>query len=324
MPANWLFVDTQFPSFTGQENLKEQVRTIQDYMYLLVEQLRYTLHNLDLTNMNDAAVEEYIEMITEPILAQIEDADGNIARLELSQAGLQSQVQSQAGQISSLQQTAGSLQSQIQDAEGNITALQQTTTSISTLVAGQGGQISTLQQKVDGFYLSVSNGSNYSTITLMSGSAAISSQTIYMTGVVTFTNLSTQGQTVINGGNIAAGGTISGCTLRSLSAEDGGLQICYGSRSYYQLVGGIKYDTNGAGTDDEAKNRMFIYTQNGWAMKLQSGASASWTATGEIYVSANEGVVINGAQSKVDLRGSLIMINSVNIDEYIRQVVAAG
>ena len=321
MPANWLFVDTQFPSFTGQENLKEQVRTIQDYMYLLVEQLRYTLHNLDLTNMNDAAVDEYTEMITEPILAQIEDADGNIARLELSQAGLQTQVQSQAGQISSLQQTAGSLQSQIQDAEGNITALQQTTTSISTLVASQGGQISALQQKVDGFYLSVSNGSQSSTITLMSGSAAISSQTIYMTGVVTFTNLSTQGQTVINGGNIAAGGTISGCTLRSLSDEDGGLQICYGSRSYYQLVGGIKFDTNGSGSAAEAKNRMFLYTQSGWALKIQSGAAASFTAEGLMYLRGAAGVTIQTGGNDLELPDT-VTIGGVAIDQYIRNVMA--
>ena len=67
MPSNWLYIDSNFPTFTGDENLKEQVTTIQNYMYMLVEQLRYTLHNLDLSNMNEAAVDDWENAITEPI-----------------------------------------------------------------------------------------------------------------------------------------------------------------------------------------------------------------------------------------------------------------
>ena len=57
MPSNWLYIDTNFPSFTGEESLGDRVTTIQNYMYMLVEQLRYTLHNLDASNMNPAAAE---------------------------------------------------------------------------------------------------------------------------------------------------------------------------------------------------------------------------------------------------------------------------
>ena len=35
MPSNWLYIDSNFPTFTGDENLKEQVTTIQNYMYML-------------------------------------------------------------------------------------------------------------------------------------------------------------------------------------------------------------------------------------------------------------------------------------------------
>ena len=42
MPSNWLYIDTNFPAFTGEESMEEKVTSIQDYMYLLVEQLRYT------------------------------------------------------------------------------------------------------------------------------------------------------------------------------------------------------------------------------------------------------------------------------------------
>ena len=57
MPSNWLYIDTNFPTFTGEENTEKKVTTIQNYMFMLVEQLRYSLHNLDLSNMNQTAVE---------------------------------------------------------------------------------------------------------------------------------------------------------------------------------------------------------------------------------------------------------------------------
>ena len=341
MPSNWLFVDTNFPTFTGEESLPDRVTTIQNYVFMLVEQLRYTLFNLDLDNMNGAAVDEFENMITDPIYAQIEDADGNITQLQitaeglrarvegaegdisslqLTQAGLSSQIQNAEGDISLLQQTAQQFSVQLQSAEGDISALQLTQAGLSSTVASHTGQISSLQQTVNGFYLSVSNGSNYSTISLMSGSAAISSQNIYFTGMVTFTDLSTQGQTVINGGNIAAGGTISGVTMRSLSGEDSGFQICSGTRNYYQLVGGIRYDTNGAGTESEARNRMFIYTQSGWAMKLESGSSASFEANGILYLRGSSACTISAGSGMLDLRGQ-VYINGTALDTYIQNVV---
>ena len=88
MPSNWLYIDSNFPTFTGEESLKEQVTTIQNYMYMLVEQLRYTLHNLDLSNMNEAAVDDWENAITEPIYAYLEDGDERITQLSITAAGL--------------------------------------------------------------------------------------------------------------------------------------------------------------------------------------------------------------------------------------------
>lgn len=212
MPSNWLYIDTQFPTFTGNESLPEKVSTIQNYVFMLVEQLRYTLHNLDLTNMNGKALGDFVSNITDPIYAQIKDSDGNMAQLQLDVQGLKTQVQDAEGNISSLQQTSTALESQLQDAEGNISALQQTTSGLSSTVASQGGQISSLSQTVNGFGLSVYNGSNFSTISLTSGGTVISSQNIMMSGMVTFTSLQTPGATVINGANLMTG-TVRASTL---------------------------------------------------------------------------------------------------------------
>lgn len=66
------------------------------------------------------------------------------------------------------------------------------------------GQISSISVKLDSITLSVSNGSTSSTISLKAGDVTISSETIQMDGLVTFTGLSS-GTTTINGACIKTG-----------------------------------------------------------------------------------------------------------------------
>ena len=66
------------------------------------------------------------------------------------------------------------------------------------------GQISSISVKLDSITLSVSNGSTSSTISLKAGGVTISSETIQMDGLVTFTGLSS-GTTTINGACIKTG-----------------------------------------------------------------------------------------------------------------------
>ena len=51
-----------------------------------------------------------------------------------------------------------------------------------------------------------------------------------------------------------------------------------------EMAGIMMYDQNGSGTDEEAKNRVFFGTQNGYAMKIHSSADMSITADGEIFL----------------------------------------
>ena len=106
MPSNWLYIDTNFPTFTGEESANEKINTIQNYMYMLVEQLRYSLHNLDLRNMNQTAVKQYESYLTEPIYAKIEDTDGNVADLQVTAKGLAGRITDAEGNINGLQITA--------------------------------------------------------------------------------------------------------------------------------------------------------------------------------------------------------------------------
>ena len=157
MPGNILSADTQFPNFTGQENPAEQIRTIRNYLYMLLEQLRYTLNNLDAGNFNTEGLKEIQDAISQPILKQLSDTDGNLAELQVTAAGLASRVSSNEGDISQLEQTAQGLSSRVGDAEGNISSLQQTANGLSSRVASAEGNISTLQQTANGLSSRVSN-----------------------------------------------------------------------------------------------------------------------------------------------------------------------
>lgn len=364
MPSNLLTADTSFPNLTDSQSTDEKFGIVTNYLYMLLEQLRYSLSNLGISNFNDAELESLVNLITEPVYIQLQDVEGNVSSLYVEANNLTSRIQSAEGEISTLQQTATSLTSQIttldgdvstlqqtatsltskisnaegeistlqqtttglsskvSNAEGNITSLQQTVGSLTTTVSNQSGEISTLRQTVNSISLGVSNGTDSSTIMLYRDGVAVSSKTISFSGVVTFSDLSTQGQTVINGGNVSTG-TISGVTLRSLSGLDSGLQICYGTRLGYEIVGGVRYDTQGAGTAVEARDRMFIYTNEGWAMKLESGASASFVSEDVLYLEGKGEAILaaNGGAGNLWLRGT-VYINGVSLENYIKQVVA--
>ena len=157
MPGNILSADTQFPNFTGQENTAEQIRTIRNYLYMLLEQLRYTLNNLDAGNFNTEGLKEIQDAISQPILKQLSDTDGNLAELQVTAAGLASRVSSNEGDISQLEQTAQGLSSRGGEAEGNTSSLQQTANGLSSRVTSAEGYISTLQQTANGLSSRVSN-----------------------------------------------------------------------------------------------------------------------------------------------------------------------
>lgn len=106
MPSNWLYIDTNFPTFTKEQSTDEKVTSIQNYVYMLVEQMRWTLNHLDWSNFNQTELGKFQNLITEPLMARIEDDEGNLAQLALAASGIASQVSNQAGQISLISQKA--------------------------------------------------------------------------------------------------------------------------------------------------------------------------------------------------------------------------
>lgn len=163
MPSNWLYIDTNFPSFTQKESDGEKIETMQDYLFMLVEQLRYTLHNLDLSNMNKTAADEFVKQITDPIYGEIKDAEGNITQVALVAEGLAARIGDAEGNITQLQATAQGLSASISNLNGSVTNLTADVngirTTVSTKIDATQAQ-SIFDQSATGFTLGATSGEN--------------------------------------------------------------------------------------------------------------------------------------------------------------------
>ena len=178
MPSNWLYIDTNFPSFTQKESVNDKVETMQDYLFMLVEQLRYTLHNLDLSNMNKAAADGFVKQITDPIYGEIQDAEGNITQVALVATGLAARIGDAEGNITQLQATATGLQASVSSLDGSVTNLTADVNGIRATVRGKidGSDAQTLiDQNLKKITLAATSGSSGTTFTLSKDGAQIAS-----------------------------------------------------------------------------------------------------------------------------------------------------
>ena len=340
MPSSLLAADTGFPQLTGEQSADEKFNLITNYLYMLLEQLRYALSNLGRENFNDAAFDQIAGIITDPISIHLEDveghvadlsltaerlsirmsdaegnlsvlqqtasslsirisdaegnlsvlqqtassltsrissAEGNVSLLQQTAASLSSTIQSAQGDISMLQQTAASLTSRISSAEGNVSTLRQTAQSLSTQISSTQGDLSRLTQTVNGFTLEVRNGDTASTIQLKSGSALIASQTIQMSGLVTFTGLA-QGATTINGACIKTG---------LIDADR------------LNLTGAITFGDLSTAVQNDIENA--IYTANAAQSSIDR-----WSYSGTTYIDGSR--IMTGTVSASTLEGGQIRL----------------
>ncbi len=268
MPGSLMMADANFPRFTGSESTEQKISTIQNYLFQLTEQLRWAYANIGKENFNETEFKEISEIITEPVYITLEEETGKI-RHELTV-------------------TEEGLRSEIKTAEENL----------STKIT----------QTVDGIELAAENSKtgNTSTLTLTSNGVTISSASIEFEGMVTFASLRNEDdRTVINGAKITTGiidamdlyGSNFYCTMDANDLTTGDIFFCYPNNN--TVVGGLQISNSGSGTTEESKYRVFLYTKNKFALKLQSVKGISIESDGGVYIRGgvihlNGSVYING------------------------------
>lgn len=346
MPSNLMFADSAFPNLTAEQSQEEKTRIILNYLYMLLEQLRYSFTNLGIENFNEAELGALTQLITEPVYANIQNVEGQVTSLTIEAGLLASRISDAEGNITTLIQTADTLSAQMSDAqgdissltltaqglttrmstaEGNISTLTQTANGLMTRVSNAEGAISTVSQTVNSITLTVTNGQDSSQIALYRNGIAISTQTLMITGMVKFSDLSTSGSTIINGDNITSG-TITGTTLiscehpdlgwmgkgKTIRIRDGVLTFGYDTGSYSPDSVGTVY---GQIYTDYDNRRFYIW---GDTLKIASGGNMSIDAASgyAVYIGTQNGysedIHIGNGNSRVYLNGT-VYVNNVPI-----------
>lgn len=177
MPTTFQLVETTFPNGEGKDT-QEQINGVYDYLFVLLEQLRYTLFNLDGSNINQNALSEFIKNISEPIYVKIEDTDKNVNEISITAKGLDARLSDAEGNITQLDTTAKGLQASVSNLDGAITNIKADVNGIRATVrtkidATQAQSI--FDQSAQGFTLAVTSGENGTIFKLNYNGAQIAS-----------------------------------------------------------------------------------------------------------------------------------------------------
>lgn len=234
MPGNFFAADTGFPQFSEGQSTGEKLTMVMNYLLLLLEQLRYTLRNLGIENFNAAELDELSKLITDPVYARIQNAEGDLLSLTLTAQGLSTQIRDAEGNLLNLTLAANALQSRLLDAEGNVSQLTQTAQSLQSRVQDAEGDISQLTQTAgaiearvqsaeDGLSQTLRIAPGGVTITNAQGSRVtidggqIDAANLNLSGRITFGDLSGAAQSTIQ--------SISNTANEAVNAADDALYI---------------------------------------------------------------------------------------------------
>lgn len=157
MPSNWLSIDSNFPSFTGEESPEQQIRALHNYLFQLREGLQYSLQNLTADNFNTAALQNLTdaqknEVTTqlEKVYTQLNQMAAEIDRLSGRVSGtenLSGRMTTAEGEITALKGRVKLTEENIEDLTGRVKQLEddQTLDDLQREVTGEGG----LQEQMD-------------------------------------------------------------------------------------------------------------------------------------------------------------------------------
>ena len=341
MPSSLQTLDTAFPKIDDHKTTEENFNQVVNYLYMLLENLRYTLGNLGEDNFNDTELDSIGKLITEPVWARIADDEGNIHTLNVTAENLLSQVSDLDGNISALQQTAETLSSRITTADGNISALTQTANSLSSKISDAEGNISSLSQTVNGLSSKITTaegnisslqqtaGTLSTKVSNVEGSVSTLTQTVngFSLSVSNGTSSSTiklmSGSTVISSKSISFSGmvtfsdlstkgstTINGSNITTGTVLAGYIRL-YGNMAVYTTSsltsygGYIGYTTSA--NDGSTGIHMGYSTTAGDVIATANGAKlVCGSSSNQIYITiGGAGIQVGGKQTIYTTRSNI-------------------
>ena len=178
---------------------------------------------------------------------------------------------------------------------------------IQSQVTGLNGQVSSITQKVDNITLSVSNGSTSSSISLSVGGVTVSSQTIQMNGLVTFTGLA-NGTTTIDGACIKTG-TIEASRIDTDSLYVNAANIT-GSLTIGQLPNNVATTGDIPDKVSELENDEGYQTKRGVVTIIGGTVDADYVNALGIRARYLQGETVQLLSSRGSLVGTMDIVNT--------------
>ena len=178
---------------------------------------------------------------------------------------------------------------------------------IQSQVTGLNGQVSSITQKVDNITLSVSNGSTSSSISLSVGGVTVSSQTIQMNGLVTFTGLA-NGTTTIDGACIKTG-TIEASRIDTDSLYVNAANIT-GSLTIGQLPNNVATTGDIPDKVSELENDEGYQTERGVVTIIDGTVTADYVEALGVRARYLQGETVQLLSSRGSLVGTMDIVNT--------------
>ena len=298
MPSMLMLQDSMFPRFTDEVSDSEKIEVMHDYLYQLLEQLRYTLSNLGAENFNDNSLAEIGEGITGELDGQVqvirqslEGINGTLYGTATGD-GILTRLENAEGSVAEIALTAGQLKAALSNDEGNLMSLSATAHALTLRINDAEDNISKFKQDAKNITMTVSNNSTYSRIVLNAFGTEIKSDKIKFTGFVVFSALSEKdGVTTINGAKIDTC-TINGSTLNLYYDHEtwgtSRINFVWGDSE----IGVVSMEYNEDVPDGNANKTVNIKSNSGAAIKLWGVGGISLNSAAAIYMEANKYITL--------------------------------
>jgi len=138
---SWLTIENSFPTFLDGESPQQQIKKLQDYMFKLTDQLKYSLQNLDTSNWNKAALDKFTEETAASMVEEVKNFAAELTRVQAMASELSGRITGVAGRVTRVEEEITYLQ-QLLDTEienlkqlqENISTLEQTNTETQQLM----------------------------------------------------------------------------------------------------------------------------------------------------------------------------------------------
>ena len=110
MGLDWTNIENRFPVFRENESPAETIKKLHDYLYLLMNELKYTLQNLDTENWNDKALEKFSFETTKDVGEELSKVAVRLNAMATSVGNISAQLSGLANRVTDVETECSYLQ----------------------------------------------------------------------------------------------------------------------------------------------------------------------------------------------------------------------